>query len=95
MTPMAAPTVDELLATLRARIDVRLTAEQLLELDELAREESTVALVDLLCVELDNKTLQPNEVGPALALARAGQLLKSSAGLAVELAEYQRNLSAA
>lgn len=85
--------VKELVARLRFRAASELSLEELRSVDELVREELIVALIDLLTVAIANNTLQPDEVGPALELARAGRLLKSSAGLAAALTEYQRNLS--
>jgi|GEM_PF-4413464 len=59
-------------------------------MDSLLREDALVALIQLLYIGLERADLQDEEVATGLELARAGRLLRSSEGLAIELAEYQQ-----
>jgi DNA-binding NarL/FixJ family response regulator len=61
-------------------------------LDRLIQEDAVVALIQFLFLGLERKDLQPDEVGEAIELARAGKLLKSSAWLLEHLTEYQKRV---
>lgn len=87
-------TVEQMVARLRTRADVGLTPEQLRAADDLVKNAAAAALVSLLAAAIDNRTLQPEEIEPALELALAGRLLKSSDGLAAALVDYMRMYAA-